>query len=91
MTDAPLTTCPSCGQEQLERLVSRSSFALKGSGWYADGYGDKKSTAESKDKTSSDKSSTSAKTEKSANEAKAEKPASESATPKTSKSSSDAS
>lgn len=38
-SDPPLTTCSSCGEEGLERLVSRSSFALKGAGWYADGYG----------------------------------------------------
>jgi putative FmdB family regulatory protein len=38
-SDAPLTDCPACGQAELERLVSASSFALKGGGWYADGYG----------------------------------------------------
>ena len=36
--DDPLTDCPECGASELERLVSTSSFALKGSGWYADGY-----------------------------------------------------
>lgn len=41
MSDDPLKTCPSCGADALQRLVSRSSFALKGSGWYADGYGAK--------------------------------------------------
>lgn len=41
MSDEPLKLCPSCGAEALQRLVSRSSFALKGSGWYADGYGAK--------------------------------------------------
>ncbi|MBI4820727.1 MAG: zinc ribbon domain-containing protein [Deltaproteobacteria bacterium] len=40
--DDPLTICPSCGADTLERLVSRSSFALKGAGWYSDGYGAKK-------------------------------------------------
>ena len=33
--------CPECG-EQSRRLISHSSFHLKGSGWYADGYGGKK-------------------------------------------------
>lgn len=42
-SDAPLTDCPACGTAALERLVSASSFALKGSGWYADGYGPPKS------------------------------------------------
>jgi putative FmdB family regulatory protein len=40
--DDPLTICPSCGADTLERLVSRSSFALKGAGWYSDGYGARK-------------------------------------------------
>ncbi len=26
--------CPACGQASLERIVSNSSFQLKGSGWY---------------------------------------------------------
>lgn len=30
--------CPECGGES-KRLISHSSFHLKGSGWYADGYG----------------------------------------------------
>lgn len=38
-SDSPLTDCPACGAPKLERLLSQSSFALKGGGWYADGYG----------------------------------------------------
>ncbi|QGY38894.1 zinc ribbon domain-containing protein [Pseudodesulfovibrio cashew] len=34
--------CPECGG-QSKRLISHSSFHLKGGGWYADGYGGKKS------------------------------------------------
>lgn len=30
--------CPECGSKDLKRLISRSSFALKGGGWYKDGY-----------------------------------------------------
>lgn len=33
-SDAPLTTCPSCGKEALSKLVSAAGFQLKGSGWY---------------------------------------------------------
>jgi putative FmdB family regulatory protein len=33
-SDAPLTTCPECGQAQLRKLVSAAGFQLKGSGWY---------------------------------------------------------
>ncbi|MCX7794741.1 MAG: zinc ribbon domain-containing protein, partial [Thermodesulfovibrionales bacterium] len=32
-SDAPVTECPSCGGT-LRRLISNSSFILKGSGWY---------------------------------------------------------
>jgi putative FmdB family regulatory protein len=38
ITDAPLKTCPSCGKDALSRLISRSSFQLKGGGWYDSGY-----------------------------------------------------
>lgn len=34
MSDAPLTTCPACGQETLSKQVTAAGFALKGSGWY---------------------------------------------------------
>ena len=37
MTDDPLTTCPEC-EGDLKKLISASSFQLKGSGWYSDGY-----------------------------------------------------
>ena len=39
ISEDALTTCPKCNAESLERLISRSNFALKGGGWYADGYG----------------------------------------------------
>ncbi len=38
MSDAPLRLCDACGQEALVRLVSKTSFVLKGSGWYATDY-----------------------------------------------------
>ena len=37
--DAPLKKCPHCGKPALRRLISLSSFQLKGSGWYATDYG----------------------------------------------------
>lgn len=37
-----LTDCPACKQPKLERLISASSFTLKGGGWYKDGYGSPK-------------------------------------------------
>lgn len=37
ITDPKLTACPTC-KAPVQRLISRTSFALKGSGWYSDGY-----------------------------------------------------
>lgn len=35
MSDAPLSSCPSCGAEGYTKLLSAAGFQLKGSGWYA--------------------------------------------------------
>lgn len=35
MSDAGLTTCPSCGAETYTKMLSAAGFQLKGSGWYA--------------------------------------------------------
>jgi len=37
MSDPPKAVCEACGG-QLERLISRTSFAFKGGGWYKDLY-----------------------------------------------------
>ena len=37
MSDPDKTVCEACGGE-LERLISRTAFALKGGGWYKDLY-----------------------------------------------------
>lgn len=37
-SDPPLTTCPNCGAEQVEKLVSSPAFQFKGSGWYITDY-----------------------------------------------------
>jgi putative FmdB family regulatory protein len=39
IVEAPLKTCPSCGKDELHRLISATAFVLKGGGWYKDGYG----------------------------------------------------
>ena len=40
ITEAPLRKCPNC-KSKVERMVSRSSFVLKGTGWYATDYANK--------------------------------------------------
>ena len=39
MSDAPVRLCPSCGEEQAERLISTGGgIVFKGSGFYATDY-----------------------------------------------------
>ncbi len=53
IVDPPVKSCPECRGRKVTKLISRSSFVLKGGGWYADGYGDsKKSEAKSDDSSS---------------------------------------
>jgi putative FmdB family regulatory protein len=40
ITDEPLKKCPTC-KGQLRRLISLTSFQLKGNGWYATDYKNK--------------------------------------------------
>jgi putative FmdB family regulatory protein len=42
ITDAPIKKCPKCGAAKARRLISRTSFVLKGGGWYSDLYGSAK-------------------------------------------------
>jgi len=37
IADEPLSHCPEC-EAPVKKLMSMSSFQLKGGGWYADGY-----------------------------------------------------
>ena len=36
--DAPAKECPDCGSPKVVRLISRTSFRLRGGGWASDGY-----------------------------------------------------
>jgi putative FmdB family regulatory protein len=88
ITEAPLEKCPTC-RGKVTRLISQTSFQLKGSGWYATDYargsngqkkkdgGEAAASAESKGEAKSDSTSKA--------ESKAEgKPASSSTTTSTS-------
>ena len=68
-SDAPLTTCTTCSG-QLNKLISQSTFHLKGSGWYVTDYSN--NAAPAKDKTSK-KSDTSKQSETSKVESSTEK------------------
>lgn len=61
ISDPAPDPCPKCGAAQsLERLVSRSSFQLKGGGWYSDLYGSTKKDSSSSGSSASSSTSTSA-------------------------------
>jgi len=59
MSDPPLETCEHC-KGKLHKLISQSSFHLKGSGWYVTDYG--KGGAKSSAATSSSDSKKASKT-----------------------------
>ena len=48
ITESPLATCPNCGSD-VHRLISLTSFVLKGSGWYATDYARSNGKTESGD------------------------------------------
>jgi putative FmdB family regulatory protein len=42
ITEDPIKRCPSCRSPKVKRLISQTSFVLKGSGWYSDLYSSRK-------------------------------------------------
>ena len=63
ITDDPVKTCPECRSRKVKKLISQTSFVLKGGGWYSDLYSstggkdDKADDAKSETKTDSKPSS----------------------------------
>jgi predicted nucleic acid-binding Zn ribbon protein len=64
ISEAPLKRCPSC-RKRVIKLISNSSFHLKGSGWYVTDYARKGSKKEEKPE-AKDSSEAKTKTEKKA-------------------------
>ncbi len=46
--DAALKDCPACHEPKLERLISATSFQLRGDGWYKDLYSSSKKSKSDK-------------------------------------------
>lgn len=62
ITDKPIKKCEKCGKLQAKRMISQTSFILKGSGWYVTDYSGKKpsdSKSPNTDKTSNNDTSSS--------------------------------
>jgi len=55
MSDKPLAKCPQCSGK-VQKLISQSSFHLKGSGWYATDYAKKPNSSAAPVKKKNDKS-----------------------------------
>lgn len=54
ITEDPLTDCPDCGGK-MKKIISSTTFVLKGTGWYATDYAaGKPSNSDSKTKQASD-------------------------------------
>jgi putative FmdB family regulatory protein len=45
ISDDPIKVCPNCSAPKVERLISQTSFQLKGGGWYGDLYSSTKKTS----------------------------------------------
>ncbi|QXL85456.1 FmdB family zinc ribbon protein [Comamonas sp. NLF-1-9] len=45
ISDAPLSTCPACGQQSYAKQLTAAGFQLKGTGWYATDFSGRKSSA----------------------------------------------
>ena len=76
ITDPPVKTCPNCRSRKVKKLISRTSFVLKGGGWYNDLYSSAKkdSKSDTGDSAESSKSDSSGKSDSSkSGEKKSEK------------------
>lgn len=62
ISDPPTEVCPECGEIQAHRLISRTNFVLKGSGWYVTDYGKGTGGHAGETKASTKKESTSSST-----------------------------
>jgi putative FmdB family regulatory protein len=56
ITDKPVKVCPKCKARKVERLISQTSFQLKGGGWYGDLYSSTKGGAKTSSGSSSSES-----------------------------------
>ena len=87
ITQKALTKCPTC-KNKVKKLISNTSFQLKGTGWYVTDYARKGQNGESKSDSGSKSSSSSDSKSDSKSESKSETKKSESSSTGSEKSSS---
>jgi putative FmdB family regulatory protein len=78
ITDDPIKTCPACRSRKVKKLISQTSFVLKGGGWYSDLYssnGGKKEEAKDAESKPSEAGDNSDKPDKPDKSEKKDKPA----------------
>ena len=73
VSDEPATDCPYCSEPEVKKLVSATSFRLKGSGWYETDFKDKSSDKKSSLNTPSPKKEDKSKTIKPAKKVETKK------------------
>ena len=86
ITEAPLKKCPTCKSSKVKKLISNTSFQLKGSGWYvtdyarkgggggkSDGKGESKSESKTEGKSESSTTDSSSKSSETKTSTKTEK------------------
>ena len=88
ITDKPLAKCPTC-KGKVKKLISNTSFQLKGTGWYVTDYARKGQNGEAKSEAKASEAKPEGKKE--AKESKAESKKSETSSSSSEKSSSTAS
>ncbi len=90
ITADPIKTCPKCKARRVKKLISQTSFVLKGGGWYNDLYSsskkdDKPDSADKKSESKSDDKKTDKKKSDSKSDGKATKVSDKSGKSKSSK------
>lgn len=82
ISEPPVKICTLCNSRRVEKLISQSTFHLKGSGWYLTDYGRKSSPpkdeksetkSEAKSETKSEKNTDSKKKDQASTKAKKDK------------------
>lgn len=79
ITEPALKRCPKC-KSKVERMVSRTSFILKGSGWYATDYGRSGKSGGAQSESSTDNGASAAKPSSESSSSSSDKPSTDKST-----------